>query len=68
LGGKVSLDPEEEVVIEALAKTCSAQVLLKLGQKILRLEQDIQANINKALAFEKFWLDAQREMVTNVSR
>lgn len=68
LGGTVSLDSEEEPIIEALASTCPAKVLLKLGQKILRLEQDIQANINKALAFEKFWLDAQKEMVTNVSR
>jgi len=66
LGRTVVLDAEEESVISDLARRCPSQTLLILGQKILRLEQDIQANINKALAFEKFWLDAQKEMVNHV--
>jgi DNA polymerase-3 subunit delta' len=58
LGAKALLMPDERGVIEDFSKQFTSPQLLKLGQKIMRLEQDIQANINKNLAFEKFWIDA----------
>jgi len=59
LGAKATLIPEEKTVIEDFSKSYTSKQLLDMGQKILRLEQDIQANINKNLAFEKFWLEAR---------
>jgi hypothetical protein len=62
LGAPVRMDKDEKGVLEEMAKSCTSKALLTLGEKILRLEQDIQSNINKSLAFEKFWLDANRQM------
>ncbi|MDZ4676161.1 MAG: DNA polymerase III subunit delta' [Oligoflexia bacterium] len=60
LGAHPPLSSEEAVTAEELNTVYSPQTLLFLGQKILKLEQDIQANVNKNLAFEKFWIDAKQ--------
>jgi DNA polymerase-3 subunit delta' len=52
-----SLDEKE--TIEVLKNTFSIKALLSLGLKCLKLEQDVLANINKGLAFEQFFIEAQ---------
>jgi DNA polymerase III subunit delta' len=59
LGAKVQVARDEKAVIDSLAEKVSPSRLLKISEKILRLEQDLQSNINKSLAFEKFWLDTR---------
>jgi DNA polymerase-3 subunit delta' len=59
LNAPVNSPTEERSVVEMLSQKVSVKKLMDLGQKILRLEQDIHANINKSLAFEKFWLQAK---------
>jgi DNA polymerase III subunit delta' len=54
---------DEKTVASVLAKHFAVEALLELGQKVQRLEQDIQGNINKNLAFEKFWIDAHSMML-----
>ncbi len=59
LHSPLALAPDEIEIIELLAKKFSSVALLSMGQRLFRLEQDVQSNVNKTLAFEKFWIDTK---------
>ena len=59
LGAEVSGLSDENETLDSLKKNFSVPALIKLSQNLLRLEQDINANVNKSLAFENFFIDAK---------
>lgn len=52
--------PEENSPATFFSQQLSPDTLGLVGSKINRLEQDIQGNINRTLAFEKFWIDLKQ--------
>jgi DNA polymerase-3 subunit delta' len=56
---KLNSTGNDDITQDRLSDLFSTSSLLKLSQKIQKLEVDILSNVNKTLAFETFFIEAQ---------
>lgn len=56
-GVEIEASSDEKQAVSSMTEHFSTDSMITITQKISRLEQDILANVNKTLAFEKFFID-----------